>query len=711
MIPDSISLEDVLAENARRLREASAPYDPIAGDPSDPSRIHFGVEEMECHIPKSMLAEPMAGALLHAGSLSAYLRTVCGTDSQEARERELLRWRLIRSRHDFPFWAASSAYIKCKGGGDDVLFRLNRPQRRLVEALEDMRRNGLPIRLVLLKARQWGGSTCVQLYMAWLQLVHQKGLNSLIIAHQGCATDEIKDMFDRMMARYPEVMLLGYDADGLPLLPERLPAPGAEEPVAPGKRLERVGGAGAAFRVMARNCKVKVGSAERPDSCRGGDYNLVHCSEVGLWKATRLKQPEQILQASCSGVLFAPMTMILLESTANGTGNFFHREYEAAKNGKSQFRALFIPWFEIEQYSLPFPSEAERVEFATRLVAGRAAEQADSERAQPGAYLWKLWNAGASLEAIHWYVMERAKYSDHGMMAAEYPSDDVEAFVHSGARVFDRYRVEDLRAGCRPPILRGEIDGDRPSGPESLRNVRFNADQTGGLLIWRDRDRADGVRVAGRYLAVVDIGGRSDMADWSVITVFDRVEMTVGGLPEVAAQWRGHTDFDLLAWNAARIATYFDSALLVIESNTLETHDPGRMEEADQSNYILCQIRDAYPNLYARRRSEQDVRMGNPVKWGFHTNAATKPMVISSLVMAIREGLYVERDENCLAEYLAYEQRPNGSYGALPGYHDDLLMTRAIGLHICFNEMEPPRLRSAASGRRGPDRPVSAAVW
>lgn len=66
-------------------------------------------------------------------------------------------------------------------------------------------------------------------------------------------------------------------------------------------------------------------------------------------------------------------------------------------------------------------------------------------------------------------------------------------------------------------------------------------------------------------------------------------------------------------------------------------------------------------------------------------------MIISGLVKYIREGLYVERDEDCLDEYLTYEQRANGSYGALPGRHDDMLMTRAIGLHICFLEMEMPR--------------------
>lgn len=66
------------------------------------------------------------------------------------------QWTRLRCRHDFPFWAATFAYIKRKGGGDDVPFILNRPQRRLVGVLEGMRRAQRPIRLILLKARQVG---------------------------------------------------------------------------------------------------------------------------------------------------------------------------------------------------------------------------------------------------------------------------------------------------------------------------------------------------------------------------------------------------------------------------------------------------------------------------------------------------------------------------------------------------------------------------
>lgn len=67
-------------------------------------------------------------------------------------------------------------------------------------------------------------------------------------------------------------------------------------------------------------------------------------------------------------------------------------------------------------------------------------------------------------------------------------------------------------------------------------------------------------------------------------------------------------------------------------------------------------------------------------------------MIISTLVKVVRESAYIERDERCLDEYLTYERKQNGSFGAIKGKHDDLLMTRAIGLHICFFEMELPKV-------------------
>ena len=99
-----------------------------------------------------------------------------------------------------------------------------------------------------------------------------------------------------------------------------------------------------------------------------------------------------------------------------------------------------------------------------------------------------------------------------------------------------------------------------------------------------------------------------------------------------------------------------------------------------------------YPNLYARKQSPEEIAEQAPKRYGFHTNVKTKGDIIDDLKRIIPERLYLERDERCLDEYLTYEQKQNGSYGAIPGKHDDLLMSRAIGLWVCFHEMPRPRI-------------------
>ena len=673
----SSEVASILQENDRRNAEITAVFNPITGKNSTGKRVKVVIPDFPIEtqwLPVRMMNIPLVKRIIAAGSFDAFMEEEFGEDyTYEDRQKAIESFVRLRIRYDFPFWAAFYVYIKCKGGGEDVLFHLNRPQRRLVERLEKMREARKPIRLILLKARQWGGSTCIQIYFAWLQLVHNVGLNSLIVGHVKDASTEVKDMFDRMLKAYPVGMLYKqgemYDDN---------------EP-----KLIGVGGAQNIQRIPQRNCKIKIGTAEKPDSARGGDYNLVHCTEVGLWKTTEGKTPQQIVRSACSGILLRPNTAIVYESTANGTGNFFQIEYDAAKAGQSQFDFLFISWFEIEQYAAPVD---DIVEFATSLWKNRNNKNTNSNREESGQYLWWLWEQGATLEAIWWYIQERAKYTDHGDMASEYPSDDVEAFVNSGARVFDKYKVEALKKTCKPPKYIGDIYAKGDEGEDALVRLRFNEDAQGQLWVWSLPDIDAEEIVTDRYLTVVDIGGRSNKADYSVIVVFDRLNQMDGGKPTVVAQWYGHIDMDLLAWKAAQIAAFYDNSLLVIESNTLETHDKERQVDGDQSAYILNQIKDVYLHLYERAQSDEEIRDQAPKKYGFHTNLATKPKIISTLIKVIRDGLYVERDVRCLDEYRTYEKKKNGGWGAITGKHDDLLMTRAIGLHICFYEMEIPKI-------------------
>lgn len=678
------SMNDILHENAQRNAQLFATFNPVTGEGSILERVLVTITDFPIKkqwLPKEMMKEPFVKQLAECGSIRKFYDTLNedAVFSNNEADYIIQTFTRIRCKYDFAFWAVIYVLISNKLGGDDIHFSLNYPQRILITRFEQMRLANQPIRLILLKARQWGGSTATQIYMAWLQLVQEEGLNSLIVGHVKDASYEVRDMFDKMINEYPLAMLHNVGEEFDPNEPKQ----------------SAVGNSGNIKRIPQRNCKIKIGSYEKPESARGGAYSLVHCTEVGLWSPTDNRSPEKVVRSACSGITLKPLTMIVYESTANGTGNFFEREYNAAKESDehlrrgeestSQFRSLFIAWYQIELYRKEFKTEKAKRDFAQSLEAQKNQVYSPTNRAEPGKYLWYLWQCGATLEAIAWYIDERKKYTDHGDMASEYPTDDNEAFVYSGCKVFDKLLVEQFRPACRPPRYVGDVYADGDEGKEALQHVRFAPDKTGLLCVW-DKPEVDPLeKIKNRYLVVVDIGGRSAKADWSVICVIDRLYLMSGERPEVVAQWYGHIDMDLLAWKAAQIAKWYDDALLVIESNTLETKDKDRMVDGDQSQFILYKIKEVYDNLYAREQSEDEIREGAPRKYGFHTNVATKPMVISNLVKVVREHLYVERDTRCLDEYLTYEQKPNGAYGAIAGKHDDLLMTRAIGLHIAYN--------------------------
>lgn len=528
-------------------------------------------------------------------------------------------------REDFELWAARCVTIRHKLTGRLEPLRLNAPQRRVVAALEEQRRAGRPIRLILLKARQWGGSTVIQMYMAWIQCIHRENWHSFICAHVKDTSATIRGMYSRMLANYPDELWEGEEK------PEF-------------RSYERSQNT----RVIAgRGCLVTVSSCESQEAARGNDVAMAHLSEVAFWRDSITRSPADFVRSVCSGIAMEPLTFIAMESTANGVGNFFHTEWLRAKAGESAFTPLFVPWYEIEQYRLA------------------VIDPAGVRRAMTD-YDWGLWAKGLTLEQIAWYQSKRRELPSPQAMMAEYPSDDVEAFVYSGDNVFAREAVEALRPACRPAAARGEVVAGAVT--------RFVADSCGGLDVWEWPDDAPGEE----YVVTVDVGGRSAASDWSVIAVMARGDSPGGdSAPRVVAQWRGHIDHDLLVGRAVALARFYREALLVVESNTLEQG----LTDGGSALYLLERVNEEYHNVYRRRRL--DTRTGlTESRVGFHTNASTKPMVVMQLVGDVREGRYVERDERALNEMLTYERRHNGSYGARDGHHDDILMTRAIALYV-----------------------------
>lgn len=604
-------MKTILEENARRNALEQAPYNPITGEGCGGERRPVSVDGKLLYLPAAMANDPAFSPKMGEHAMT-----------------------MMRFRYDFEFWAARCVVIHDKLTGSDVPFVLNRPQRRVLGIIERQRLEGRPIRLIMLKARQWGGSTLIQVYFAWIQIIHRRNWNSIICAHVKETASTIRGMYTKLLANYPREYW-------------------EEEEMPEFRPFERSSNSRV---IPGRGCRVMLASCEAQEATRGYNCSMAHLSEVAFWKDSSRRDPEDFIRAICSGISLEPLTMVAMESTANGVGTFFHREWLRAREGKSDKAAVFVPWHEIEIYRMP--------------VADPAALWAEMD-----GYERRLWEEGCTLEAINWYHTKRREMPSHRAMKAEYPGSDDEAFAHTDSEVFSSADVERLRKDCRPG-LKGDICGAAVNGPAALDRVRFVPADSGAMTIWcKPRESAG----ADDYIVSVDIGGRWSGADWSVITVLDRhLEQSLMRRPEVVAQWRGHTDHDLLAWKAAAIAQYYRRGLLVIESNSLES------EEYGEGGYMLDVIGTCYRNLYRRDNDRP----------GFHTNRSTKSAIISQLIAAVRDGSYIERDNDACNELLQYEQLPGGGYSARRGCHDDILMTRAMALFI---DCHAPRRRTFTS--------------
>lgn len=592
-------------ENQRRKSLIKPLPDPVTGDPESSLRKEYGpnllTENRRVFIPLTLFDDPR------------FLRT--STPEQ---------FRRLRICHDFEYWAATCARIKDKLSGQDIPFILNRAQRILLERLETQRTAGKPIRIIVLKARQWGCSTLIQLYLSWLQIAVYPGRHALVCAHVKDAAATIRGIYSKLLENYP--------AEYMPEDVDRL----AFRPFEKSQNTLFIDGIGS---------RLTIGTAMAQSAVRGNDFAFAHLSEVAFWRDTPESTPEGFIRAICGAINSSAGTMVAMESTANGVGNYFHKEWLRAVSGKSDKVALFIPWHAIEIYSTAI-SEAEARELYSSM----------------DKYETELWEQGLTLEQIAWYRNKKREYPSAEAMMAEYPSNAIEAFTHSGENVFSMAKLDVLRRGCIPPAAVGDIIGDQISGPGALTNIRFVEDTNAETRIWRFPGKKSGD--SSDFVVGVDVGGRGASADWSVISVIDRNNL------EVVAQWRGHIDHDLLAWKSATIAAFYHNALLVIESNTLETDNFG----GDPGNYILNRIIDHYPNFYYRT----DLTTGT-TRIGFHTNRSSKLQLVNNMIALVREAAYIERDTEAIDE-LAVFRKNGASFGALDGHHDDIVMSRALAL-------------------------------
>lgn len=319
--------------------------------------------------------------------------------------------RLIQVVQSLPLFAEHFLKIRTKSGAINP-FVFNRAQRYLHDKLETQKKATGRVRALILKGRQSGCSTYVQARDYHI-VATTRGKKAFILTHEGEATKNLFDMTKRFHDLMPE---------GIVPKPDKTSA----------KELH--------FRAL--NSGYSVGTAGNTAVGRSQTIQLFHGSEVAYWPNAE-EHAKGILQA----VANEPGTEIILESTANGIGNYFYNVWCAAISGASDFQAIFIPWYWQPEYTLQLR------EHETATLTDDEQEYYDAHQAH-----------GLTKEHLYWRRKKLLEFSNdyetgNELFNVEYPLTALDAFRNPVANRFIKAhlitRARKMRIDSESPLVIG----------------------------------------------------------------------------------------------------------------------------------------------------------------------------------------------------------------------------------------------------------------
>ncbi len=305
---------------------------------------------------------------------------------------------------DLTKFAKTFLIVKSKSG-ELKPFGFNRGQLYIHERLEAQLKDRGYVRAIILKARQLGCSTYIQARY-FHKVITSKGRKAFILTHEAEATKNLFEMTKRFHDNLPSGLCPPADTSS------------AKE-----------------LYFKAFDSGYAVGTAGNKGVGRSQTIQLMHASEVSFWPHAE-EHAKGVLQAVSS----EPGTEIILESTANGIGNYFHSMWKGAIEGRNGYQAIFVPWYWDAQYTLHTPGF----------------DLYEEEQALLDYYR----DDGLTINHLMWRRRKLNEFSsDHDaaieQWKQEYPSSASEAFLNPISNVF-------INAKHVMRARKTQIDSDSP---------------------------------------------------------------------------------------------------------------------------------------------------------------------------------------------------------------------------------------------------------
>lgn len=284
-------------------------------------------------------------------------------------------------KNNLPLFAKNCLKIVDKKG-QLVPFEFNEDQMMLHEMCEKQLRETGMVRMVVLKGRKQGVST----YVA-ARFFHKAFFNSykqvFILSHLSDSTDVLFGMVS--------------------IFYNNLPTPLKAKLLIDNKR--ELG--------FDNNSKYTVATAGEGEIGRGATPHLFHGSEIASYSHT-----DNIETGIFEAVALEEGTEMILESTAKGVGNLFHKYAIMALEKTGVFLLAFLPWFIHKSNTLEIPKD--------KLPFTHSEEEKELLSKHP-----EITN-----NQLHWRRMKKAG-KDDWMFKQEFPATIQEAFQTSGDSFID----------------------------------------------------------------------------------------------------------------------------------------------------------------------------------------------------------------------------------------------------------------------------------
>jgi hypothetical protein len=191
-------------------------------------------------------------------------------------------------------------------------------QVKFHEFLESKKRQGYH-KFVVIKARQLGISTYTQARL-FNKTAYSIGKNTLILSHDLDSSNSIFNMVKRFYAN----------------IPYHVPKPVIQNNNRKALIFDEI------------DSSYIIGTANAKESGRGSTINYFHGSEVAFWR-----EADELMKSVFQTIPDNQNSEIILESTANGIGNYFYNICITGMDPKSEFQTLFLPWYINPEYVKP----------------------------------------------------------------------------------------------------------------------------------------------------------------------------------------------------------------------------------------------------------------------------------------------------------------------------------------------------------------------